>query len=75
MKNQGADTIGSASCRFREEQHTRCMDSFDPLTFSSPNLTTVELLPKPSTVQSILAFSKAIAHVPNCLGDGWLNQN
>jgi hypothetical protein len=51
------------------------MDSFDPLTFSSPNLTTVELLPKPSTVQSILAFSKAIAHVPNCLGDGWLNQN
>ena len=51
------------------------MESFDPLTFSSSNLTTVELLPKPSTVQSILAFSKAIAHVPTCLGDGWLIQN
>ena len=51
------------------------MDSFDPLTFSCPDFTTVELLPKPSTVQAILAFSKATAHVPTRAGDGWLNQN
>ena len=77
MKKQEADTIGSASCRFRGEQHTHthCMDSFDPLTFSCPDFTTVELLPKPSTVKAILAFSKATAHVPTRVGDGWLNQN
>ena len=51
------------------------MDSFDPLTFSCPDFTPVELLPTPSTVQAILAFSEATAHVPTRLGDCWVNQN
>ena len=51
------------------------MDSFDPLTFSCPDFTTVELLPKPSTVQAILAFSKSTAHVRTRVSDGWVNQN
>ena len=51
------------------------MDSFDSLTFSCPDFTTVELLPKPSTVQAILAFSKSTAHVRTRVGDGWVNQN
>ena len=55
--------------------HLHCMDSFDPLTFSCPDFTTVELLPKPSTVQAILAFSKSTAHVRTRVGDGWVNQN
>ena len=55
--------------------HLHCMDSFDSLTFSCPDFTTVELLPKPSTVQAILAFSEATVHVPTRVGDGWVNQN
>ena len=51
------------------------MDSFDPLTFSCSDFTTVELLPKPSTVLAILAFSKATAHVPTRVGDSWVNHN